>query len=121
MTILTSDNPHLSEVSAPTAVGKDDTGFAVNCKRIEEEGAGTDVSETVRLLLLAGTSANTRRAYRADLAHFLAKGGAVPASSNLVTSYLARHAGQLAIATLARRLVAVGRAHTSLELKPLPN
>jgi integrase len=47
------------------------------------------------------------------MAHFLANGGALPAISSQVAAYLARYAGQLAIATLARRLVAIGRAHTS--------
>ena len=37
-----------------------------------------DVAEKVRQLIQAATSVNTRRAYRSDLAHFLANGGELP-------------------------------------------
>jgi integrase len=115
MSVPTSDNPHLSEVSLVDRRDRVIETFAVNCKRAEV--ADPDVDEKVRQLVQAATSPNTRRAYRSDLAHFLANGGGLPASANEVAAYLARYAGQLAIATLARRLVAVGRAHTSLGLK----
>src|SRR5260221_13928173 len=108
--MITSDNPHLSEV--PSVDLSDHATFAANCKWMEE-GVGTDVAERVRELVKAATSPNTRRAYRSDLAHFLANGGSLPATAGLVAAYLARFAGQLAIATLTRRLVAVGRAHAS--------
>jgi integrase len=114
--VLTFDNPHLSE---PTTVDRPEQfvrAFAVNCKQVGE-GAGTGVAEEVRRLVQAATSPNTRRAYRSDLAHFLANGGALPATAADVAAYLARFGGELAVATLARRLVAIGRAHTSQELK----
>jgi integrase len=114
MTVLTSDNPHLSEVTIDSCAEGQDP-IAVNCKRIEE-GAEADVAERVRRLVQAATSPNTRRAYRSDLAHFLANGGSLPATAADVSAYLARYAGELAIATLARRLVAIGRAHTSKNL-----
>jgi integrase len=81
-----------------------------------EEGIEPDLAVEVRRLVQAAASANSRRAYRSDLAHFLANGGALPATAGQVAAYLARYAGQLAIATLARRLVAIGRAHTILSL-----
>src|SRR5882672_3819964 len=115
MTVPTSDNPHLSELTPVDRPSQFGTTFAVNCKRAEE-GADTDIAEKVRWLLQAATSPNTRRAYRSDLVHFLANGGTLPASATDVAAYLARYAGELAIATLARRLVAIGRAHTSKNL-----
>lgn len=116
MSVLTSDNPHLSEALEIKRGGTDiSIPIAVNCKR--EEGTRTDVAEEVRRLVHAATSSNTRRAYRSDLAHFLANGGALPATPSNAAAYLARFAGELAVATLTRRLVAIGRAHTSQSLK----
>ncbi len=63
--------------------------------------------------LRASLSENSRRAYRSDLNHFLAWGGLIPASPEMVAQYLADHAGHHAIATLARRLVSIGKAHTT--------
>jgi hypothetical protein len=86
MTVLTSDNPHLSEVTIDSCAEGQDP-IAVNCKRIEE-GAEADVAERVRRLVQAATSPNTRRAYRSDLAHFLANGGSLPATAADVSAYL---------------------------------
>src|SRR6266478_4626831 len=79
MAALTSDNPHLSELTVVDLPDQLVTTFAVNCKRAEE-GAEADVAERVRRLVQAATSPNTRRAYRSDLAHFLANGGKLPAT-----------------------------------------
>jgi integrase len=59
----------------------------------------------------AATSTNTVRAYDSDLAHFLAWGGTIPADSQILSQYVAAHANTLSVATLARRLVAIRRAH----------
>ncbi|THD62552.1 MAG: integrase [Bradyrhizobium sp.] len=112
MTFLTPDNPHLSELTIDPLIPAQ---FAVNCKQAQE-GVDQDVTEEVRRLVQAATSPNTRRAYRSDLAHFLANGGKLPATAVDVAVYLARFGGKLAIATLARRLVAIGRAHTCQDL-----
>lgn len=61
--------------------------------------------------LAEGLSAASKRAYRADLAHFLAWGGAMPATPSQVAQYLAEHAGRLSFATLKRRLAALTKAH----------
>jgi integrase len=116
MAVPTSDNPHLSEVISIDPRGDFSATNVANCTSTEE-GARTDVAERVRQLVQAATSANTRRAYRSDLAHFLTNGGALPASAADVAAYLARFGGELAVATLARRLAAIGRAHTSQDLK----
>jgi integrase len=62
-------------------------------------------------LVAAATAPNTRRAYESDFAHFLAWGGTIPAASDAVAAYLAAYAKTLSAATLARRIVAIRRAH----------
>jgi integrase len=61
-------------------------------------------------------ASNTQRAYLGDLAHFEAWGGSVPASGEMIASYLAEHAGQLAIATLVRRITSISKAHEARNL-----
>lgn len=63
--------------------------------------------------LAAALADNTLRAYRSDLKHFLAWGGTIPASPECVATYVARHALLLSNATLSRRVVAIGRAHST--------
>jgi integrase len=105
---ITRDNIHLSEptpladVSAPTT-----NPFADAC---------TDAR--VLHFIEAATGPNTRRAYDSDLKHFLAWGGSLPASPDVVARYLAAHATSHVVATLARRLVAIRRAHA---LQGLPD
>ncbi|SBW05059.1 Integrase/recombinase xerD homolog [uncultured Alphaproteobacteria bacterium] len=74
--------------------------------------------EAVSAYLEASISANTRRAYRCDMAHFTAWGGTIPATPEAVAQYLAEYAEALTVATLSRRLVAIGKAHT---MQGLPN
>ncbi len=66
--------------------------------------------------LRASLSDNSRRAYRSDLNHFLAWGGTIPATPEMVAVYLADHAEQHTTATLSRRLVSIGKAHTAQAL-----
>lgn len=66
-----------------------------------------------KLYLQAALAENTRRAYQADLAHFRKWGGTVPSNSEEVALYLANFGGKLAAATLSRRLVSIGKAHTT--------
>ena len=61
----------------------------------------------------AGTAESTKKAYRSDFAHFIAWGGLVPASPETITAYITEHAGHLKSTTLSRRLVSIGRAHTT--------
>jgi len=75
------------------------------------------VSSQVQQYLLASLSENTRRAYSNDLEHFLKWGGRIPASPERLASYLAEHAKKLSYATLSRRVVAIGRAHTAKGLQ----
>jgi len=77
------------------------------------------LSPQVEQYLLASLSENTRRAYKNDLAHFIRWGGRIPATPECVASYLAGHANKLSFATLSRRVVAIGRAHT-IKHRPSP-
>ena len=63
--------------------------------------------------LRASLATNSCRAYQADLRHFIEWGGTVPTSPELLANYLAAHAEQNAVATLARRLVSISKAHTA--------
>jgi integrase len=65
----------------------------------------------------AATAENTRRAHESDLRQFLAWGGTIPASPEMVATYLAERAGALAVATLERHLASISRAHASRGLE----
>lgn len=81
--------------------------IATNC--IGQPSISPEVSDYLR----ASLSDNSRRAYRSDLNHFLEWGGTIPASPEMVAQYLAAHGELHAIATLARRLVSIAKAHTT--------
>lgn len=74
---------------------------------------GKRCNATVRLYLDAALSDNTHRSYNSDLKQFAAWGGVIPASAESVAAYIAHHALTLSCATLSRRVVAIGRAHTA--------
>ena len=103
-TEITSDNIHLSEV-IPDCLQWANGG---NCNPLSIRD---HTDRKVLELVAAATAANTRRAYESDVRHFQRWGGVIPATDELVARYLADHAGVLAIATLARRLVAIRSAH----------
>ncbi len=69
-------------------------------------------STGIRHYVEQALSENTRKAYRADMQHYRAWGGSIPASAETVAAYLSDHAASLTIATLQRRLVSIGKAHT---------
>jgi integrase len=99
---ITFDNIHLSEVIRtgwPTARADENNPISL-C---------TD-SEVLRFVE-AATAKNTIRAYDSDLAHFLAWGGSIPADPGIVAKYFAAYSNMLSVATLARRVIAIRRAH----------
>lgn len=63
-------------------------------------------------------SGSTRRAYLSDLRRFEAWGGSFPASAQTVAEYLASRAGTLAVASIARHLASISKAHSA---QGLPN
>ena len=102
---ITRDNIPLSEPTPLAAVDATPIGIACTDARVLH-------------FIEAATAPSTRRAYDSDLRHFLAWGGALPASPDIVARYLAAHATTHAVATLARHLVAIRRAHA---LRGLPD
>lgn len=58
------------------------------------------------------TSENTRKAYQADIRHFIAAGGLLPATTEGLLRYLNQQASKLNTRTLKRRLVAIKNWHT---------
>lgn len=58
------------------------------------------------------TSDNTRKAYRVDIRHFIAWGGLLPTTPDVVIRYLETHAETLNSRTLTRRLTALKNWHT---------
>ena len=73
-----------------------------------------DKAETVHRaqeLMAAARAPATERSYAQAIRHFQAHGGSIPASASVVMAYLAEHAGKLAVATLAHRVIAIHRAH----------
>jgi integrase len=119
---LTRDNPHLSRPTIEVAEGLEtlpndglpslvgDQPWASTCT--------SRLQDRVATLIESSISANTRRAYRSDLAHFEACGGQLPANPAVVASYLAAHADALSVATLIRRIATISKAH---EARGLPN
>jgi integrase len=65
----------------------------------------------------AAISDNTRRAYRSDLAHFLAWGGTLPSSVQEIIDYLEAHAQSHSIRTLRRRVATLKEAHRLLDVE----
>lgn len=75
--------------------------------------ADDELDAEIRQYLTSAFSDNTKRAYRADLAHFEEWGGMIPAPPAMIARYIADHARKLSNSTLSRRLVAIGHAHTA--------
>ena len=85
-------------------------------KQVGARKSGLNVSTLVEQFVQASLSENTRRAYSNDLQHFLNWGGRIPASAEMVATYLAEHADKLSYGTLSRRVVAISRIHNSKKL-----
>ncbi len=81
--------------------------------RSTKGGGSTDLTadDAVEHFIRESLSENTRKAYRADLAHFSDWGGELPASADLVARYLADHADTLAPSSLARRVATLSKVH----------
>lgn len=106
---LTRDNPSLSRPKIGTAEAENSLPiqFAINCKSVRTELLPGAVADFVRDSL----ADNTRRAYACDLARFSEWGGAIPASEADIAAFLSIHADTHAVATLARWLASLAKAH----------
>jgi hypothetical protein len=120
--LLPSDHNHISETRKVDIQANAD--IAIDCKNA---GSVASPIGPVRSDMLTASVAdfiknsiaeNTRRANQFDLAHFEAWGGRIPSAPELVASYLAEHAGVLAVSTLVRRVATISKAH---EARGLPN
>lgn len=100
---LTCDSPLLSEVIKS----------AIDCTNSSENLQSIAQNERITYFVNAAISDNTRKSYQSDLAHFLQSGGTIPCTPEFIAQYLANNAETLSAYTLARRLVTIGRAHTS--------
>lgn len=78
---------------------------------IEAEGKALSDTLIDNEYVHAATSDNTRRAYQADVEHFIKMGGELPATPKMVASYLKECAGKINPRTLARRLTAIRQWH----------
>ena len=100
-TVITHDNIHLSKpIPTRSATGASASNLLSAC-----------ADSKVLAFVAAATSENTHRAYESDLAHYLSWGGCIPSAPQLVAQSLATHAESLSMATLARRIVSIRRAH----------
>lgn len=63
------------------------------------------------IYLEAATSQNTRRAYQQDILHFIAWGGLLPTTPDILLNYLHEYAAHLNPRTLKRRLIAIRHWH----------
>lgn len=61
--------------------------------------------------IIAATSTNTRKAYRQDIRHFIAWGGVLPTTPDVIVRYLETYAVQLNSRTLIRRVTAIKNWH----------
>jgi integrase len=100
-TVITRDNFHLSKPIR--------ADMALRVAASNPISLSTD-PEVLRFVE-AATAKNTVRAYDSDLAHFLAWGGSIPADPRIVAKYFAAHSNMRSVATLARRVIAIRRAH----------
>ncbi|EMN1929394.1 tyrosine-type recombinase/integrase [Burkholderia ambifaria] len=103
---FTSDNPHLSIPIERPAEG---------ChERLQSIAMTEGQIASVAGYIEAALSENTRRAYRHDLDDFLRwHGGGLPCTPDALAAYAADRAQRLSPYTIGRRVVAIGRAHTS--------
>jgi len=115
--LLTFDNLQLSQPKNDQSEWHSPRNLSANYTDKGELVQSIAQSNAIERFLQAALSENTRRGYQADLAHFIAWGGTIPATPRTVCQYLAAHVGVLSPATLNRRIVSIGRAHTSQGLE----
>ena len=118
--LLTSDNHHLSRPTLSPSV--EVLARANDCTRhvglIDARALKCTESAEARVAAYVrdSLSTNTGRAYRSDLVHFGSWGGCVPASAEIIATYLAVHADILSVATLVRRIASISKAHEARAL-----
>jgi hypothetical protein len=107
--VLTRDNTLLSRstIEPPDRPRAAVANVLRHPSRMLCAGACTNTLQAdVEAYVQAGIAPATKRAYRADLSHFEAWDGTIPATDAQVAAYLAHHATVLKVSTLTRRLAA---------------
>jgi integrase len=90
----------------------DDEASAINCTWSCASTSHLQLHQAALAELLThSTSEATKRAYSADLGHYLASGGTIPSGAEVLALYIADISRTHRPATLARRLAAIGKAH----------
>ncbi|WP_394789640.1 site-specific integrase [Rhodoferax sp.] len=107
-----------SKTGALTAVNAATASVATVATEVLPQIVSSGLSVTATGYIAAAISSATKRIYATDTKHFAASGITVPATPAQVLEYLAQFAGQLAIATLERRLNFLHKAHVE---KMLPS
>lgn len=108
---LTRDTLHLSGPTVSPQERGHGEQSAINCTT-----AKPPLPAPVAELVQDSLAGNTRRAYASDLERFLDWGGAIPATDEMVATYLAQHARSHAASTLARWLTSLAKAHRAAGL-----
>ena len=109
---LTPDNSHLSEANNNRLATYQGERFAINCtNEVFPLAEPIHLTEAASELLAHAIAPNTERAYHSDLRHFRDWGGTLPATPAMICAYLGDHAGQLAVATILRRVATLSKAH----------
>ena len=98
--------PHNIQLSGPTG-GTERDDEELGYRRPTEFKLPPEVLDYVR----RSRAESSRRAYASDLHQFMIWGGAIPASPEMVASYIASQALHLSSATINRRLASIAVAH----------
>jgi hypothetical protein len=104
--VLTRDNtllsrPTIEPPGGPRPADADALGRSTRMSTSAVDCTNSLLAE-VEAYVQAGIASATKRAYRANLSHFEAWGGTIPATDAQVAAYLAYHADVLKVSTLTR-------------------
>lgn len=107
-----ASNDHDSQIAINCTHPFDENACVINCNlRVDAINAAP---AAVQAVLHQSVSDNTKRAYRADMAHYASTQRYLPTTPEGFAEYLVEMAGKYAVATIQRRLIAVSKAHKAL-------
>ena len=114
---ITFDNLSLSEPNLSVSEAQNSAIDRTEPNRVAKVSSAIDctggTTDKIETYIRESRSANTLKAYAADLKAFQNWGGAIPSNPDQVARYLADRADYLKPATLARHLVTIAVAHRS--------
>lgn len=100
-----------SAINCTSRGSKAEKSSAIDCTRVFQTPTE---NPDLRYLLSSAISDATRRAHRYDLQHFLDNGGTIPASPEMVATYIALTAFEYAPASVVRRIASLSKAHKAI-------